>query len=948
MFKSITAIFLLMMFIALQTSAQKFIKVDDGIIVYPNQNISGNAQAVRLTVMNDKIIKVSASATNAFIDSSLIILNNSSQKTNFTVSDLNDSVQLKTNALIVTINKQTGAVSFSDLNGKSILQEKQYNGRNLTPAVFEGESLYNIQQTFTTTSDDALYGLGQHQDGIVNYRGNQEFLWQNNTEVAIPLLVSSKNYGILWDNASLTTVGDIRPFQSLSSLKLFSKDDEQGWLTSSYFNNKNDSTRPDLLKAESTIDYAYLNDTKQKLPSNFNMANGKIVWEGSVASYITGEHTFRFTYAGYFKVWIDGALVADRWRQAWNPGSIVLHQNFIAGKKYAIKIEWIPDGGESYISAKYLPPIPSSQMNDYSFSSDAGKQLDYYFIYGNNADDVIAGYRLLTGKATVAPQWAMGFWQSRERYKTQDEILNTMAEFRKRKIPIDNIVLDWNYWRQVEWGSQEFDKTRFPNADSMISVLHHQYNAHFMISVWPKFYEGINAYNDFKKHGWLYTRNIADSQRDWIAQGYVSTFYDAFNADARKGFWDLINQKLYSKGIDAWWMDASEPDILSNVSPQKRKDLMTPFASGSAAAYLNAYPMENAKGIYEGQRATNPNKRVFILTRSAFAGSQHYGAAVWSGDISATWANMKDQIAAGINFSLSGIPYWTMDAGGFAVEHRYENPNEKDLEEWREQNTRWYQFGAFCPLFRVHGQFPYREIFNVAPEGSPAYNSMLYCDKLRYRLMPYIYSLAGWSYAKDYTIMRGLIMDFGNDAAVKNINDEYMFGPSLLINPVYTYKVTQRNVYLPANNGWYDLYSGKYFEGGQKINADAPYERMPVFVKEGSIIPFGVDLQYTNEKPEDKITLYVYTGKDAQFDLYEDEDTNYNYEQGKYSIIPITYNESTKTVTIGKRNGSFNGMLAKRTFNIVWITRSKAVALDGSANKKTVSYNGNVVDVKMK
>ena len=950
MFKPIVSFLLticFVLFIASASFAQKFIKIDDGIVVYPNQNLSGNVHAVKLQVVNDKIIRVIASATDSFQNKSLIILNQSPQKINFTVNDLNDSIHIKTNAIIASVNKQTGAVSFYDLNEKSILQEKQYNGRSLTPAVFDGEALYNVLQTFTTTNDDALYGLGQHQDGIVNYRNNQEFLWQNNTEVAVPLLVSSKNYGILWDNASLTTVGDVRPYQPLSSLKLFSKNDEYGFLTASYFNNKNDSSNPDFIKAESDINYPYLNDTKQRLPSNFDVANGKIVWEGSIASDITGDHTFRFFSAGYFKVWIDGNLVVDRWRQPWNPGAVMMHQNFIPGKKYAIKMEWIPDGGQSYLSAKCITPIPSSQINDYSFSSEAGKQLDYYFVYGNNADDVIAGYRLLTGKATVAPQWAMGFWQSRERYKTQEEILSTVAEFRKRKIPIDNIVEDWSYWKQDQWGSQEFDKTRFPNAEKMIKTLHEQYNAHFMISVWPKFYEGIPAYNEFKKHGWLYTRNVADSQRDWIAQGYVSTFYDAFNTDARKVFWDLINKNLYSKGIDAWWMDASEPDILSNVSPQKRKDLMTPFSLGSAAEYLNAYPMENAKGIYEGQRATNPNNRVFILTRSAFAGSQHYGAAVWSGDISATWANMKDQIAAGINFSLSGIPYWTMDAGGFAVEHRYEKPNEKDLEEWREQNTRWYQFGTFCPLFRVHGQFPYREIFNVAPDDSPAYKSMLYYDKLRYRLMPYIYSLAGWSYTKDYTIMRGLIMDFANDSLVKNINDEYMFGPSLLISPVYTYKATQRNVYLPSGRGWYDSYSGKYFDGGQTIHAEAPYEKIPVFVKEASIIPFGVELKYVNEKPQDKITLFVYTGKDAVFDLYEDEDTNYNYEQGKYSIIPIKYNEQTKTLTIGKREGSFDGMLAKRTFNIVWITKNKAVALNFDASDKSVSYNGNEVSIKM-
>jgi alpha-D-xyloside xylohydrolase len=558
-------------------------------------------------------------------------------------------------------------------------------------------------------------------------------------------------------------------------------------------------------------------------------------------------------------------------------------------------------------------------------------------------DEVIGGYRTITGKAAMLPSWAFGFWQSRERYKTQDEVLNTVEEFRKRKIPLDNIVLDWSYWKENDWGSQDFDKSRFGNADSMINVLHKKYNTHFMISVWPKFYEGIDTYKDFNSKGWLYSRNIADRQRDWIGKGYVSTFYDAFNKEAQKGFWDLINKKLYSKGIDGWWMDASEPDILSNVSPEKRKQQMTPTALGPAAAYLNAYPLENARGIYEGQRRDDPNKRVFILTRSAFSGSQRFAAVTWSGDIAARWEDMRSQITAGINFSMSGIPYWTMDIGGFAVERRYEKPGAEDLEEWREQMTRWYQFGAFCPLFRVHGQYPYREIFNTAQEDHPAYQSMLYYDRLRYRLMPYIYSLAGATYQKDYTIMRGLVMDHAADSAVNNIGDQYLFGPSLMINPVYKYRSTTRTIYLPNTNGWYDLYTGKYFTGGQYLNADAPYERMPVMVKEGAIIPAGPALQYTNEKPANSITLFVYTGKDAAFTLYEDENTNYNYEKGAFA----TYNEATKTLTIEKRAGAFTGMLAKRTFRIVFIGRNDAKGFDPDQKADaTILYNGNRTTVK--
>jgi alpha-D-xyloside xylohydrolase len=395
-------------------------------------------------------------------------------------------------------------------------------------------------------------------------------------------------------------------------------------------------------------------------------------------------------------------------------------------------------------------------------------------------------------------------------------------------------------------------------------------------------------------------------------------------------------------------MDASEPDILSNVSPEKRKEQMFSNALVPAAELLNAYPLVNAKGIYEGQRNEQPGQRVFILTRSGFAGSQRYAAAIWSGDIAARWHDMKIQIPAGVNFSMSGIPYWTMDIGGFAVEPKFERPNAADLEEWREQMTRWYQYGAFCPLFRVHGQFPYREIYNTAPEEHPAYKSMLYYNRLRYRLLPYIYSIAGKTYHENYTMMRGLAMDFPFDKNVLNITDQYLFGPSLLINPVYTYKATNREVYLPATTGWYDMYTGKYFSGGKKITADAPYERMPLFVKEGSIIPFGPELQYTSEKPADTITLYVYTGKDAQFSLYEDEGVNYNYEKSLFSTINMRYSENTKTLTIDDRKGNFPGMLEKRVFKIVLISPGQAKSLDLEKRAdKEVQYNGKKLILKM-
>ncbi|MES2881940.1 MAG: TIM-barrel domain-containing protein, partial [Bacteroidota bacterium] len=908
-----------------------FVQTKDGIIIYPNSNVSGGAKAVKLQVITDKIIRITASPLANFPEIKSLITVSIATSKNFTVTKKTGVVLLKTPSLTASILLSTGAVSFFDKNGNLLLNERQYNGRRIEPAVFEGQNSYGITQTFETTASDAYYGLGQHQDGIYNYKGSQVLLFQNNTEVAVPFLISHKNYGLLWDNYSLTKVGDTREYLPLSVLKLYSKDGNYGWLTASYNNDKNKPDEVAFTKAESKIDYPWLDDSKKNLPQEFNPAKGCITWEGSVASDFDGLHKFFVAYAGACKVWVDGKLLVDRWRQSWNPGSSLLNLDLQKGKKYPIKIRWSPDGGESYLSVKWLNPLTEENKNAYSFSSEAGRQLDYYFIKGNNMDEVIAGYRHLTGKATIVPKWAMGFWQSRERYKTQEELSTTAAEFRKRNIPIDAIVQDWSYWKEDDWGSQEFDASRFPSPGKMIADLHKQ-NMKFMISVWPKFYEGIPAYKDFEAKGWLYKRNIADRQKDWIAKGYISTFYEAFNDEAKKGFWDLINKKLYSKGVDAWWMDASEPDILSNVSPEKRKAQMSPTALGIAAEYLNAYPLENAKGIFYGQRSVDKDKRVFLLTRSGFAGSQHYGATIWSGDISSTWGDMKTQISAGLNFSMSGIPFWTMDIGGFAVHPKYEKPDEADLDEWRELQTRWYQFGALVPLFRSHGPFPYREVFHVAPENHPAYKSMIYYNQLRYRMMPYLYTIAGMTHHNNYTVMRGLVMDFPKDTAVKNIGDQYMFGPSLLVAPVYAYKERNKRMYLPSGQGWYDIYAGGYVKGGQHVTVDAPYERMPLMVKEGSILPFGPALQYTDEKKPDTITLYVYTGKDASFKLYEDENTNYNYEKGAFSNIAFNYSEALKQLTIGKRGGNFPGMLMSRTFRVVWVTQTSPRKLDFTAD----------------
>ena len=918
-----------------------YLKIDNGVIVYVNKAGSRGRQAIKVEVVTEDIVRITAAANDQIQPTSSLI---ASYKTNnnvsWTVGSTDFKLVIKTKNLITEVDKKSGAVAFFDKDHKTIIAEKPGTGRIFQPVVAEGTNTYKISQAFQTSGTEGWYGLGQHQQGIMNWKGRQVTFFQNNTEVAVPFLLSSRNYGILWDNYSFTQAGSLNPLLPLSALQLYSKKGEPGWLTASYANNKTLPNDVDLERAESEINMPFLGDSKIKLPKEFRPESGIITWEGSISSPFSGLHQFQFTIGGILKVWINHELVVDRWRKSWNPVLVTAPVGLTKHTKGPIKIEWVPEG-ESYLSAEWQTPLTEDEKNTFAFSSDAGKQIDYYFVHGATMDSVISGYRYITGKAPIVPKWALGFWQSRERYKTQDEVLSTVSEFRKRKIPLDNIVLDWNYWREPEWGSQEFDESRFADPDQMIDVLHKKYHTQLMISVWPKFYEGITAYNDFDKKGWLYKRNIADRQRDWIGKGYVSTFYDAFNEHARTGFWNLIDQKLFKKGIDAWWMDASEPDILSNVSPAKRIEQMTPTALGTGTEYFNAYPLQNAKGIYEGQRATNKSQRVFLLTRSAFAGSQRYAAAVWSGDIGSTWSDMKNQVAAGANFSMSGLPYWTMDVGGFVVPERFEKPDATALEEWRELMTRWSQFGSFVPLFRTHGQFPYREIYNTAPEEHRAYQSFLYYDPLRYRLMPYLYSMAGAAYHNNYTIMRGLAMDFAADTAVLNIDDQYMFGPSLLINPVYQYKQTSRPVYLPKAAGWYDFYTGKWHAGGQRITAAAPYERMPVFVKAGSIIPIGPALQYTSEKQADTITLNIYSGANGSLDLYEDEGINYNYENGAYANIPVTYNDATKTVTIDSREGSFNGMLQRRVFhiNIIHAGNAKPLQFDGKADK-TIAYTG--------
>lgn len=921
-------------------NAVTFKKNQDGITISLTQKQSTDVQTIRLQVVNANIIRVSATPSSSFADvPSLITAYKETPQQGWNASQKGDSVFLQTTTTCAIVSLRSGQITFTDLKGNILLQEKQGGGKTFSPIEVDGKKGYSFRQIFESPADEAFYGLGQHQSDEFNWKGRNEELFQYNTKVSVPFIVSNKQYGLLWDNYSLSRFGDPRPYSNLDELfSVLDKNGEKGGLTATYMINK-DPKNIFVERQEKVLDYENIKTIKN-FPKDFSLNNAEIVWEGMIQPRESGLFRFNLYYAGYTKVFIDDQLVVkERWRTAWNPNSYKFAVSLDKNKRHKLRIEWAPDGGVSYIGLKALSPVPDADQQRLSLWSEMGQQMDYYFIHGNNADEVIKGYRYVTGKAQIMPKWAMGFWQSRERYKTQDEIVNTLKEFRRRQIPIDNIVLDWNYWPENAWGSHDFDPKRFPNPKGMVDSIH-KMDAHLMISVWPKFYATTEHYKEFDRKGWMYQQAVKDSIKDWVGPGYVGSFYDAYSADARKLFWKQMKEKLYVLGIDAWWMDASEPNVRDCTDMEYRKALCGPTALGPSTEYFNAYALENAEAIYDGQRGENNNKRVFLLTRSGFAGLQRYSTATWSGDIATRWEDMKAQIPAGINFSMSGIPYWTMDNGGFCVEKRYEKAKEgsADRDEWRELNVRWHQFGSFVPLFRTHGQFPYREIWNIAPEGSPAYESMLYYTRLRYRLMPYIYSLAGKTWMNDYTIMRGLAMDFGADKNVENIGDQYMFGNALMICPVYEYKARSREVYFPAGTGWYNLYDGKYTRGGQKLHVQAPYNRMPVFVAAGSIIPTGELIQNTKQVQKD-LTIYVYGGKDGSFTLYEDEGSSYDYEKGNYSLIPFTYNDKKRTLTVGERKGEYNGLIKDRTIRIVYITKQKADSPDTTAGQK-INYSG--------
>jgi alpha-D-xyloside xylohydrolase len=804
---------------------------------------------MRIEACGDRVVHIVASRTSDIPTPNVPIVTQPCRAKTVQVDVGKTRATVSTPAITVTVDSASGAVSFFSKDGKTLLAETKLGGKSFdVPSVFETKN-WQVQQSFLSPSDEALYGLGQHQEGIFNLRGVPIRLSQANTNISIPFLLSSKGYGVLWNNASLT---DFNPADQSIAID------------------------PSTGKGKFT--------TGSKGMYGFVLTSDN---RNQLALEVNEQHV------------ID---LQNIWTPTSASGVVELEGN----KEYDISAR----GGPGGVQLAARPPADTT-----TFRSEVGQAIDYYFFYGPDLNRVIADYRQLTGEAPLFPKWAYGYWQCRERYHSQQEILDTAAEFRKRQIPVDVLVQDWQYWGKYGWNAMKFDEGYYPQPKQMLDQLHSN-DLHMMVSVWSKFGEDTDVYQRM-------------SAQSLLIPGTPWT--DFFNPKAQAAFWSELKHGLFQDGIDGWWMDASEPEF--DVLKGRQTFL------GSGESVRNAYPLYVTKAIYEGQRATTDRKRVVILTRSAFAGQQRNAAASWSGDITANWITLRRQIAAGLSFSMSGLPYWTTDIGGF-----FRPDDQYTSDAYHQLLIRWFQYGAFCPIFRVHGYKSNAELWNY---GNEVERVLTQYDELRYRLLPYIYSAAWGVTNRGETLMRALPLEFSSDPGARGVSDQFVFGPALLINPVTSEGMTQRQLYLPAGVEWVDFWTGKRMSGGQTITADAPLDRIPIYGRAGSIVPIGPRAESATAKA-DPIEIRIYPGANGDFNLYEDGGDNYDYEHGAYSVIPFHWDEKSRRLTIGDRHGSFPGMLEHRTFHAVIVREGHGAGITSSSPPDvTIEYHGKATPVRV-
>jgi alpha-D-xyloside xylohydrolase len=826
--------------------------------------------------LSDNAIRVQFEKEGIHEDRELIFVNQPPVP-KFTHSENNSKISLSTGKIKLEFDKSTGGIEFSDNTGKAFLSEIP-GTRELTRDSVIGEPCFIAAQSFDSPENEYLFGLGQFQDGHFNLRNVSRKLIQVNSQISIPFLYSSRGFGILWHQYGLTEFNPAGNIIPLSRMDISNGENEEADVTTSAGTQK--VTRQEAL------------------------------YSGKVSLQQEGNYSLMLDFGNMESrhlLIIDDSMIIDQ-SNMWLPPAVSATLRLKAGE-HSIKV----------ICRSANTPVLKWELtgNTTTFRSPNARSLDYVVFYGINADEVIGAYRDLSGNVPMLPSWAYGFWQCRERYTSSVDLTQTVKEFRRRHIPMDVIVQDWQYWGNNGWGVPEFDETQYPDPAGFIKELH-DLNAHFNISIWSNPDKNSPVGKEF----------VSDSL-------YIpgTKWLDYFKPETRDEYWNTLNKNLFMQGVDSWWMDATEPenDALAGIQT----------AWGPGDFYRLTYPLMVSKTVYEGQRSSDSSKRVCILTRSAFAGQQRYGTVNWSGDIGGTWDGFKRQIVAGLNYSLTGMPFWTTDIGGFFRP----GPSQYTDENYRELLTRWFQWGAFNPVFRIHGYQTETEPWKY---GQLVEDNMREMLNLRYRLLPYIYSEA-WQVSKNgSTLMRPLIVDFRDDPTAIKQGFEYLFGSSILVTPVISPGAREWSVYLPESVAWYDFWTGKQYSGGQTVDVPAPLDKIPLFVKAGSIIPLGKFIEYTGQKLADTLEIRLYRGADGRFDLYEDEGDNYNYEKGKYTIIPFSWNEHKQTISIGERVGDFSGKIIERVFNVIVVRDSEGTGISGGTKKLEVHYSGKKKEIRIK
>jgi len=820
-------------------------------------------------------------------------------------------LRVQTPRLVLSLDKAGERVRFLDASGK-LLSAELAEGTQFKPSNPGGKPALEVVQSFELPADEGIFGLGQHPDGKLNHRGTTVHLQQENRIVAVPQLVSSRGYGLLWDNPSITDVrvggGEAGPIPQIAFI------DEVGapGLTARYY--RTDSfTGLVATRMGSALELPW----EKGLPVDIPRRGSSIRWSGFLVVGEGGDYQFMNTADNHLRVWIDGQPVLGQKTEDREPvqrAKLSLAQN----SQHSLRIDYV-QGEFDYLQplSWELPAKPDSL----SWTSEAGEAVDYYFMYGPRLDHVVAGYRKLTGEVPLLPRWAWGLWQCREHYETQEELLGVVRRYRELGIPLDGIIQDWQYWKSGDWGSHVLEPARYPDPAGMVDAVH-KAGAHIIISVWPRFDLGLANTAELDKAGGLFPPVYQN-----VYPKGEGRWYDPYAPEGRRLYWKFLSRELFSKGFDGWWMDASEPEL--GGSWGQLRELQT--GAGPGARVFNAYPLMHTTGVAEGQLAESQAKRVVILTRSAYPGQQRTGAITWSGDTRGSWKVFARQIPAGLNFSITGIPYWNTDIGGFFG-------GDPADPAYAELFTRWFQFGAFTPMFRIHGTGKHKApwCWDATTQGI-----LVDYDRLRYHLLPYVYSVSWGIHASAGTMLRPLVMDFREDRRVLDIPDQFLFGPALMASPVTQPGVQSREVYLPAGSAWIDFWTGERLEGGRSIKAEAPIQTMPLHVRAGTILPYGPAIQHAGEKPDDPVELRIYPGADGDFLLYEDEGDGLAYAKGVHAVIPLHWDESKGTLSVGARQGEYPGMPQERRFRVVLVGPGHGVGIEPSAKPEAeLVYRG--------